>query len=299
MAKQKKPRLTKSDLDARFTAQQEKNRARRANKVTPEDVAKHFAERKANRGARPAPGQRARVVSLGLGIALLIGSGAMAVATTSSTSTFEVETEANIQRIASATGDLATIPASDDVAAGEYAAELEAQIAAATAKGEEVAALQQEFSAILFKGNGETAANGGATPALIAAVEHRRLLAPYFVERSLFVEDAEAYAPGSILPFDDDEIDPRFPWYVGYAPGSQGAIVLDPTTSSWELTSLVATVTPGVLEATWLNSSTGTGDLLAWATASYYVDPGAFGSLTLGKTTLGERGDATIETAGE
>jgi hypothetical protein len=298
VANVKKPRLTREDLDSRITAQQEKNRARRETKVTPADIQARLDERRARRAERAVPGRLARNVSLGLGIALLVGSGIVAVTTTASTQSFALETEVNEQRIASAKGDLDAIPAADDTAATEYAAELASQIAQATAKGEEVAALQQEFATILFRGNTQESVNGAPSSAFLDSVEHRRLLAPYFVERSLIADESDAYAPGSVLPFDDDEIDPRFPWHVGYQPGSNSLAVADPGAAHWTLASVMATATPGVLDATWRDNNS-TGELLAWATASYYVDPGAFGSLTVGQTTLGERGAPSIDKAGE
>jgi hypothetical protein len=294
VAQQKKPRLTKEDLDARFAARQEKNRERRQTKYTREDIARLLEERKANRAqgraTSSAPNNRlVRAVSLGLGGALLLGSGALAVTTTSSSDAFSLASEANQQQIELVEGDLASIPAAGESASAQYAAQLEAAIADATAKGAEIARLQQEFATILFGGNTEVTSDGAAGPSLSAAVENRRLLAPYFVEQALLVDAAEAYAPGSALPFEADQIDPRFAWYVGYEPESQGRTVVDPGLATWNLVSVVASETTGVLDATWLNTSPTTGELFAWATASYYVESGAFGNVSVGFTTIGER----------
>lgn len=297
--KEKKLRLTKADLDARFSAQQEKNRLRRETKVTREDVEKLLSERKARRAEKAVPGRRGRTVSLSLGIVLLAGSCILAVTTSASTDAFNHTIEFNEHQIAAAKGDLAAIPAADQEASAKYAAALEKQIGEATVKGDEVAKLQQKFATILFQGNDEVSGNGAPSKAFRNAVEHRKLLAPYFVDRAMFVDDALAYAPGSVLPFGPDEIDPRFPWYVSYEPGTQGRVAMNPAMSGWELASMVATSTQGVLEATWLNASPKTGELFAWATASYHVDPGAFGGLTVGLTTLGERGIPSMSKAGE
>jgi hypothetical protein len=294
VAQQKKPRLTKEDLDARFAALQDKNRERRQTKFTGEDIARRLEERKAGRdqstGVSSVPRNRlVRFVSLGLGAALLLGSGALAVTTTSSSDSFALASEANQQQIELVEGDLASIPAAGETTSADYAAQLEAAIVDATAKGTEVARLQQEFTNILFAGNTEVAADGAAGPSLTAAVENRRLLAPYFVEQALLVDDAQAYAPGSALPFEPDQIDPRFAWYVGYEPESQGRTVVDPGLATWQLASVTASETTGVLEATWLNTNQTTGELFAWATASYYVQSGAFGNVSVGFTTIGER----------
>ena len=157
-------------------------------------------------------------------------------------------------------------------------------------------ALQQDFQSILATGNDEHTTGGLASKAEATAAAHRKTLAPYFVDRSLIVTDTSAYAPGSVLPFEDDQIDPRFAWHVSYEGG--GTKIADPAASTWTLTSLVATETSGVFEATWVDTRSSDGDLLAWATASYYTSDGKFGSLRVGQTTLGATGADNTETAG-
>lgn len=298
MAKQKKTRVTTEELVARIEARQEQNRAARATKVTADDVRQRLEERRAQkRASGQAPvGSGARKVSIGIGIALLVGVGATATITTSSTHEFSREHAEVQQQIAAARGELDAVPAATRTEAARYEADLSKQIADATQKGEKVAALQQEFQSILHDRTGAQPTNGAADPATQAAAEHRRTLAPYFVDRALIADDAEAYAPGSVLPFDDDQIDPRFPWFI--ATGSDQITVSPASTSTWSLMSVVATQTPGVLEATWLDRSVD-GDLFAWATASYYVDGGKFGSLKVGTTTLGSRNTMKTQKAGE
>lgn len=299
MTNQTKPRLTREDLDAKISALQEKNRARRANKVTPEELESRLTERRARRQAASPSGRRAQVVSLCLGVALLVGAGAIGVATTSGTQTFELAGQGLQQQIAQAQGQLDAIPAADQKAASKYASDLNSQLAAAAVKGREVAALQQQFTAILFQGNTEQApTNGAPGPAFLASVQHRKLLEPYFVERAFVADPAQAYSPGSYLPFGDTQIDPRFPWFVAHQSGASSPVA-DPSTTSWALASLVATQTPGVFEATWLDTNPSTGALLAWGTASYYVDQGKFGSLKVGTTTLASDTATQLQTAGK
>lgn len=299
MTNQTKPRVTREDLDAKISALQEQNRARRANKLTPEDVDRRLKERRERKRASSPSGRRTQIVSLCLGVALLTGAGAIAVATTSGSQTYAHAREGLQQQISAAQGQLGAIPAADQKAASKYADDLKKQLAAASAKGREVAALQQQFATILFQGNNEQApSNGAPGPAFLASVEHRKLLAPYFVDRALVADPAQAYAPGSFLPFGDNQIDPRFPWFVAHE-GNAFSPVADPSTASWSLDSMVATQTPGVLEATWLDTNPSTGGLLAWATASYYVDQGKFGSLKVGTTTLATHTATQLETAGK
>ncbi len=157
--------------------------------------------------------------------------------------------------------------------------------------------MQQRFAQLAFDANDDRQDNGGASPAFLALVEHRKELAPYFVDRALIADDAEAYAPGSVLPYDENQIDPRFPWFLDYTDTARTTVAA-PGASTWKLASMTATETSGVFEATWLNSSD-RGDLYAWATASYYVDGGKFGSLRVGTTTIGTGSATAIQTAGK
>lgn len=229
---------------------------------------------------------------------MLAGSCAVMLATSAGAEAFNRSSEIRSDQIAAATGELRAIPAASADGRDEYASKLEGQLADATTKGIEVAALQQQFADILFAGNGETTQDGAPGAAFQLSVEHRRLLAPYFVDKALLAEDALAYAPGSVLPFSADQIDPRFPWFLDVEPGTDGRTIADPTMSKWELVSVTATGVPGILEATWLNTRPVTGELLAWATASYFTEPAAFGSLTVGQTTISDRSGTSAAKAG-
>lgn len=298
MVKQTRER-ERTGLEVRLAERQEANRAARQTKVTAEDVQRRVAERRAAKSARRVPtpaGRTARGVALVTGFAFLLGAGCIALSIANGNTAYEVTSANNVQEIGKAKADLAAIPAADEHAASTYAEKLQARLDTATAKGREVAALQQEFQSILVRGNEQRSDNGAATPALTAAAAHRKQLAPYFVDRAMIAPDTEAYAPGSVLPFDADQIDPRFEWHVAY--DANGTTVADPKASTWTLTSMVATDTSGVFEATWVDKRTSDGELLAWATASYYVSEGKFGSLRLGLTTLGSNGALNDQTAG-
>lgn len=290
VAKQKAGR-ERSSLELRIAERQEANRKARATKITPEDVARRFEERrtvKATRAAAKPAGRTARAVSVSLGVAMLVATGVIALATSNGTTAFDAASEANQAQIAKAKGALASVPTSDKAGAEKYTARLNEQLQKAREKGGKVAALQQEFQSILLAENTEQTTGGLASGAAAAAAKHRKELAPYFVDRALIVKDSAAYAPGSVLPFDDDEIDPRFAWHVSYV--GTGTTVADPASSRWTLASMVATGTPGVFEATWLDRRTSDGDLLAWASASYYTSQSKFGSVRVGQTTLGATG---------
>jgi hypothetical protein len=297
VAKQKTTR-ERTGLEVRIAARQEANREARATKLTGEDVQRRLEERRTERAAKKAPkpvGHAARTVSIALGFAMLVGTGIIAVSTTNGATTFQNESAANQAQIAKAQAVLSDIPASDKTAAAAYSTKLTSQLKTARTKGQEVAALQQDFQSILVAGNTEQTTGGLASKADTAAAAHRKTLAPYFGDRALIVKDTAAYAPGSVLPFDDDQIDPRFAWHITYE--GAGTTVAAASASTWALTSMIATETPGVFEATWTDTRTSDHDLLAWATASYYTSQGKFGSLRVGQTTLGSTGALNNQTA--
>lgn len=289
MAKDRKQRMTKESAEARFEELQERNRAARSTKVTADDMRQRWEARRASKAAsKPPEGSRGRTVSIAIGLSLIAGCGLVVVSSNAATTNYDREVVSLEQDIAAAEGQLSALPVSTDAGVEAHADELVKHLETATTKGDEVAALQQQFAEIAFRGNGQVSADGAPIAAYLESVEHRRSLAPYFVERALFIDDALAYAPGSSAPFDSDEIDPRFPWYLAFADPSL-TVAADPSGATWRLAAMMPTVTEGVFSATWLNTSSATGELLAWATASYYVDGEAFGSLSVGLTTPGDR----------
>jgi len=96
------------------------------------------------------------------------------------------------------------------------------------------------------------------------------------------LDDTELLLPGSRLDIPVDRIDPRLPWYTQRDEMDRAA---------WS----VVSVTPSQSgdsdrhEVTWLCADTGTGDVLAWAIASWSKPDGVFISLTVGTTTLGDQ----------
>lgn len=281
---------TQTKIERRLSELQELNRAKRGEKVTAEDVRHQLAASRSER-RNDRVGRRHMVTAV-LGFGLLVGAGVSAVATTSSVRSYEASAASLAQQILESQSNLRAIPASEPELASEYAETVQAQLEVATVKGEEVASLQQGFSEILSGQGASGSQDGVASSAGVAAAAHRQKLEPYFVDRSFLVEGSVAYAPLSLNPFGAEEIDPRFPWFV--APGSSDQ---RQESAGWRLASVQPAAANGVFEAIWLNRE-GSGDLLAWAKASYYSDTEQFGSLTVGTTTLGERA-AALSTAGE
>lgn len=284
MTKQKREPLTKEEVDKRFADRQERVKARRAKKLTGQNVEQSLSTRKMRRSSRRRPGRTGNIVAGVFVLAAIV----TAVISSLSANTFARQADENTALITQLRMTLTDFPTSEG-ASDEYRADLEAQIADAITKGETVATLQQGFTEILGADSAATndEGNGGPDAAFAASVEHRRELAPYFIERSLLVGDDLAYVASSIDPFEADQVDPRFPWFAVYGPDGSFAV---PSTSLWSLAGIATTDSSGVLRAVWTCTDTVTGDLLAWAVAEYYIDAGAFGDLRTGTTTLGQNG---------
>lgn len=296
MAKDKK-RLTKADTDAFFSAKQSEYAQRSKQKVTAEQLQERVDERAKQRSEkeRQSAGSRVRVVSIGLGVALLVGAGAVAMGTVSAQSSFEASLASNNTKIAQLESEAESATVVDDVTQQEYRELVDAQIASATELGNDLAQQQQKFSEIFYAAQAEGATDsmgdGAGGAGLRKSVEHRRELARFFVDDAFVASEEEAYAAGSVLPFENDEIDPRFPWYVPSTTVDGRLVYSDPATCMWGLVSVTATTTSGVLDATWLCQDS-EGDLYAWASASWYEDSEKFGKVVVGTTTLGDRGGA-------
>ena len=288
MAKDRK-RLTKADTDAFFSAKQSEYAERAKDKVTAEQLRERADERSRQRELKRPAGARVRAINVGLGVALLVGAGAVAAGTVAGQEAFESSLATNSTKIAQLEASLEGATVVDDATQQEYREQVDAQIASATALGEELAQQQQRFSEILYAGQTDTAVDGVPGQGFMESVEHRRELARFFVESALIASEEEAYAPGSVLPFESDEIDPRFPWYVPSTTVDGRLVYSDPSTCTWGLVSVTATTTSGVLDATWLCQDS-EGDLYAWASASWYEDSEKFGKVVVGTTTLGDRG---------
>lgn len=284
MADEKKAPATRESVDAWFADRLEANRRARATKVTPEALLRDLGERRGARRERPRSSMW-RAVPAVLGCGFLIASGVVAVGTNTSIQSFESDHATYLQEIATAEVTLDEVallePGTPEATA---APAIDAQFAAAENAGRSVADLQQRYAEILFAGNEEEADDNGPQQAYENALAHQTTLAPFFAERTFKADRGDSLA--------DTDIDPRYPWYIGYA--SDGVTILPPGTSSWALTAVAPTDTVGVLEVTWLNRGA-SGELYAWATSDYYVSEDKFGDLTVGKTTLGDRSATELQ----
>ncbi|WP_311245247.1 MULTISPECIES: hypothetical protein [unclassified Microbacterium] len=284
MADEKKGPATRESVDAWFADRLEANRRARETKVTPEALLRDLGERREARSDRPRSAMWRAVPAI-LGCGFLLAAGAVALGTNGATQTYESEHASYLQQIATAEVALDEVallePGTPEAAA---APAIDAQFAAAEEAGRAVADLQQSYAEILFAGNDEIADDNGPQKAYENALAHQSTLAPFFADRTFKADRGDSLS--------DTDIDPRFPWYIGYA--SDGVTILAPSTSSWALTAVAPTDTVGVLEVTWLNRG-GSGELYAWATSDYYVSENKFGDLTVGKTTLGDQSATELQ----
>lgn len=290
--------LTKDDVVGRIDAYQQKQRAKP--KATAADMESKFDARRAQRKQQRAqraeqnPHRVGSYVRIGIGVALLVATGAMTLMTSNSEETFAQQSVANEQELGSVQGDLNELE--PEMSMEERQEALDAQLSTAREQAEEVADLQQQFAEILYAGNNEeTPGDGAPGESFIESAEHRKQLAPYFHENSWVVDGDLAYAPGSLDPFERDQMDPRFPWYIRYADEDRLEYA-DPETYQWEVVSVVPTSLDdaGVSDVTWMVTDE-QGDLLAWATASYSDSDETFYGLRVGQTTIGDRFGAYSE----
>jgi len=283
MTEPQKQRATKETVASWFDAAQAANRERRRARVSADDVRARIAARKASRTTRERSPRVKHVIPATIGVGLLVCAGVIGASAFSSTKVFEAETAALVHQIETAKGELAAIPTSDEKGAEAYSAVVQEQLVLATEAGQEMARLQQQYATILFDGNATAQDDMVSEQALQAVIAHQEELGALIRDQSIPSEEAA---------LDDDTLDPRRPWYVGFQ--NDGITVVDPGASSWSLVSVMAT-DPGVFELAWLNRGS-SGELKAWATAIYYSDDAKFGAFTVGKTTHGVDGVTQVET---
>lgn len=283
MTEPQKQRATKETVASWFDAAQAANRERRGARVSVDDVRERIAARKAERTARDRSSRVKGAIPAAIGVGLLVCAGVLGASAFSSTKVFEAETVVLAHQIETAKGELASIPTSDEQGVEAYSAVVQEQLAVATEAGEEMVRLQQEYATILFDGNATAQDDMVSEQALQAVIAHQEALGALIRVQSI---------PSDEAALDDDTLDPRRPWYVGFE--NDGITVVDPTNTTWSLVSVMATG-PGVFELAWLNRGT-SGELKAWATASYYSEDAKFGAFTVGKTTHGVDGVTQVET---
>lgn len=284
----------------RFEAKQRPNRRR----MTGDDVEEMLRDRRARRqerrrerGERRATSPHSerdvgRTVRLSLGAALLVGALGFGALAASSTDTTEARAHANEESIAMLKGDIRGLESEtwDEEDAAAFEEQMERAVSEAWEKGGQVAEAQNTYQEIFADLNdAELSGDGDAGEVYAPVGEHREELIDFFAESARIIEDEEDYSPGADVFYGPGEIDVLAPWYTRYA--DEGLTTYaEPSANSWELVA----VTPRggssrTVNVAWLNRDSSSGDLLAWARATYSSDAGTFHSLYVGETTIGER----------
>lgn len=285
MTDESKTPVTRESVDAWFAERLERNKDRRETKLTGDDMRHRLNERHERRSSTRSS-RVSQAFPAVLGCALLLTAGAIAVTTSSGMQSFEVQHAAYAQQITAAQIEQDETAALDPEVAEQIGAPtVDQQVADAESVALAVADLQQVYADILYTGNDEEASDDGPQKAYEAAVAHQVDLAPYFAERTFVAERGDSLR--------DDQIDPRFPWFIGYE--SDNVTIVPPSTSSWSVAAIAPTETAGVFETTWLNRSVATGEVYAWATADYNASEALFADLTVGKTTLGDNSATELQ----
>lgn len=256
-------------------------------------------ERQARRDAR-TPEDDARTLRRGLSV--IIGAAILALvifcATTSNS--FESARSANDSQIAALEQQVSAaqaVPADTDLPA-----RMRELAGAAAADAQKVRDAQQAYARLHHRSSIQPGSNNGApNQAMKATAAHRRILAPLFSRDSWLVEGEDAYTWQNVVSYDvDDQIDPRFAWYTRY----DGWDAADPETYTWEVETVMPVLdsldtggTGGMTDQArviWLCRDTGSGQVLAWASATYIYDGknGVFDNLDVVTTAGGAKQDS-------
>lgn len=259
-------------------------RARSSRKVTAQEI---LARREAKAAARQrsAHADRAGTVALVLGFSMLLGAGATLTMTqqaetaaaraSADNARITALLRAEVARLSQAVGPDAT---EDAVVAAR------ATLAEVRDVAQRVADEQNEF-ATLLAANPEEEGNGAPSKGYLDGVENRRDLVEFFDEATFVVPEAEIFTPTSLFTIDADQVDPRLAWYTRD---------LDAGEARWEVASVRAGEgeSASAMQVMWLCRDEASGELLAWARATWSSERAVFDSLTVGTTSIGDRTDA-------
>lgn len=260
-------RVTAEQVEARFAAARERRQEKR--------------RQRAEKAGPDRAGRRRQVVVLSALAAACVG---VLIYASVAQSSFQDAHQAGEIQIEEMTDQLealrATITTAEDTDA--EAADLTALVERATQKALEVAELQQGY-AQLYQARDAAGfvEDAGYSPEMLASIEHRRELAPYWSTESLLFADDEAYRPRTVAPA--GMIDPRFAWYVRY----DGATISDPASYSWNVESVMPDRTAVDARVVW-TCRQADGVVLAWARAAFDDESGTFSSLELTVTDHGK-----------
>lgn len=217
------------------------------------------------------------------------GTGALAAVSTDRT---EAQSESNEYALAMTRGEIRELEDQswDEQDVADFQEQLELSVEQAHEKGLQVAEAQNSYQELLADLDdaerpefGEDDVDGVYAP----INELRKELVDLFDESARIVENEDSYYPGGHTLYQPGEVDVLDAWYSRLNEGS--GTYAEPSLNSWEL----ASVTPRdgsstTVQVAWLNRDSASGDLLAWARATFNAETGMFHSVYVGETLIGE-----------
>lgn len=272
-----------------------KQKFSRPEKVTGDDLEQRFASaasRVREGVSERTPEQNSRLGRRVAVSVLLLSALGLTVTYSLSTQSYEKELATNAQQLIVLESDLdaALKPADTTTVSTDIAASEKALFAA----GQKVATTQQRFAQLYFDAFKQPdAGNGVPNQAALDTVEHRKQMAPLFDPKSYVVPDEQAYTWSTIADT-GTAIDPRFEWFVRY----DGANPSDPKTYRWELETSTPRLDSGTTAtAVWVcrdvaasdSADRATGEVLAWASATFDDETKTFSRLRLVMTAYGAK----------
>lgn len=217
---------------------------------------------------------------------LLLGIASVAVTQGVFSAANEKQTQVNEQSIESLSAQVNIV---DSVGDAEVLSPQDVALLRtdATKAAEVVRDAQNEFAVLYENAAAEASSdtgNGAPGKAQQAIGTHREELEHLFSEDALIVAKQDVPVYTSLPAFADTEIDPRYEWYVRYEnehPASAKGY-------GWQ----VETVMPQLenlakASVVWVNTEKSSGEVLAWATASYDSDKKAFTDVSVAWTSFG------------
>ncbi|HEU5223069.1 MAG TPA: hypothetical protein VFU07_05235 [Candidatus Lumbricidophila sp.] len=281
------------ELKAGLKARTSAARARAKTRVTPEEL---LAKQAAKTAARSGAQSRVRA-STCVGVALMLVAATAAISASQIASNSERKLAEGNAHIDQLTGHVDYLKGASSTGTGKTGgtaaplADVSAVLEQAREAGNKVAELQNQFPALLAS-NSASAGNGAPSQGVLAAVAHRKDLAPFFAPGTYLLDDSVVYSATSELGLGPKQIDPRLQWFDRIP--SAGAY-------RWRVAAVTGSESgsPSLSEVSWLCEDSASGQLLGWAVGTWSKDTKSFTKLTVGTTVTGDQQNALNAKVGE
>lgn len=283
--------LSKAEVTARIEERQRQaaERQKATPKVTSEAIAQRVAEQDAARAQRRTakeqrdPAQRHTRINIVLGSVFVLGAvglGGLIMTGQQAEQDRVADHRAEVTALQTQIDELSPVALDGTVSLDEHdTAEVVAVLQTDREAGYQTAAAiadaQHEFAQLYADDRNADAA------------EHRAMMGRWFADEVLWADrqmddDGLVSSPTRVVPFGQDQLDPRWPWYFQ----SDG----DPDEYGWEVESVTSVGDAGrELQMFWVNRDVETDELLAWATGTYDAEQEVVIAVEVGMTAEGAR----------